>query len=755
MTASVGNRRRLAILGAIAGVVFTVVGLTRVSIDAGVDSFVGANDPTLAATNRVAESFGGDPIVVLLETDEPHALLSTTNIGAMLRLEGNLAKLDNVATVYGPTTVLNQIAGQAQDFLAELVGMRDGLRSKAEQEARESGAGAAGVKAAGDAAVAKFDKRYLPLLGKGLPGGLPTLRNQKFVSNVVYNAEGDPRPQWDFVVPNANAVAILIRPNASLRQAEVETLVSQVEKVVSERDVKDADVTVSGVPAIVATLGERIQRDVVVLGVLALVGVGAWFLFVPWTSRRRRLLPLLVSVAGTAVTLGAAGWLGIPMSLGVVAFLPVLLGVGSDFMIYLLTSVSRRLVIAAGLATSASFAALGGTPITAVRQLGWTLAIGVLVTLVVSLLAVRAFPPDADVQDRPDAKPATPLAAPRSQRIAVAVVASLVAAVGWALLPRLDLEADFQSLAQNLPAYDDALHVQEVMGSSGEIAVALRGKDVVSRETLAWMRKAEASIVANHGDEVRPIVSLPTLLRFLGAKPSDEQLAASLRLLPSYLTSSVVRNDHQMAVLSYGVDLDDAKRLQTLRDDLQADLPPAPKGLEVELVGLPLVAVSAYESLAGDRYLNAGLGIVAAGLVLLVLLRRRRDAGYAVAAATLTTGFVLLGMDLLGIGLNPITAAVGSLAAAVACEFTVVLADARRNPGARRHRTVPLAAAASATGYGVLAVSGVTSIREFGLLLAVTVAVAALVAHLMVWVGAVGSDPAQAGGTPMKEEASV
>jgi predicted exporter len=91
----------------------------------------------------------------------------------------------------------------------------------------------------------------------------------------------------------------------------------------------------------------------------------------------------------------------------------------------------------------------------------------------------------------------------------------------------------------------------------------------------------------------------------------------------------------------------------------------------------------------------------------------------------------------------------------VACEFTVVLADARRNPGARRHRTVPLAAAASATGYGVLAVSGVTSIREFGLLLAVTVAVAALVAHLMVWVGAVGSDPAQAGGTPANEEASV
>ena len=278
MTASAGNRRRLAILGVVVGLVLTVLGLTRVSIDAGVDSFVGPDDPTLAATNRVAESFGGDPIVVLLESEKPRTLLANANLSAMLRLEGGLAGLDNVATVYGPTTVLNQIAGQAQDFLAELVGMRDGLRRKAEQEAQESGAGPAGVKAAGDEAAAAFDERYLPLMTKGLPGGLPTLRNEKFVTNVVYNAEGDPRPQWDFVVPNANAVAILVRPNAGLRQAEVETLVSEVERAVAKREVKDATVTISGVPAVVATLGERIQRDVLVLGVLAL-------------RRRRRLVP--------------------------------------------------------------------------------------------------------------------------------------------------------------------------------------------------------------------------------------------------------------------------------------------------------------------------------------------------------------------------------------------------------------------------------------------------------------------------------
>jgi predicted RND superfamily exporter protein len=193
------------------------------------------------------------------------------------------------------------------------------------------------------------------------------------------------------------------------------------------------------------------------------------------------------------------------MSLGVVAFLPVLLGVGSDFMIYLLTSVSRRLVIGAALATSASFAALAVTPISAVRQLGWTLAVGVLVTLVVSLLATRLLGAQA-ADDTADVR-ASPGRAPARTRAAVGVAAGLVALAGWALLPKLPLDADFQSLAQNLPAYDDARHVQEVMGSSGEVAIALSGPDVVTSQTLAWMRKAEAAVIVDHGDDLKPILS--------------------------------------------------------------------------------------------------------------------------------------------------------------------------------------------------------------------------------------------------------
>jgi predicted RND superfamily exporter protein len=424
-----------------------------------------------------------------------------------------------------------------------------------------------------------------------------------------------------------------------------------------------------------------------------------------------------------------------------VAFLPVLLGVGSDFMIYLLSNVSRRLVVAAACATSASFAALAATPIVAVRQLGWTLAAGVLVTLAVSVLVVRFARPEAKESDGAGVVRAV---ASRRARLAAAFAAATVAAIGWAVLPHLRLDADFQSLARHLPAYGDARHVQNVMGSSGEIAVALTGADTMDTQTFAWMRKAEDAIVSNHGDEVRPILSPPALLRFLGPSPTAEQLSSALRLLPSYLVSSVVRSDHQMSIMSFGVDLDNANDLRRLRNDIRSELPPPPPGTKVELVGLPLVAVSAYNSLSSDRFLNAGLGIVAAGLALAIGLARRRDALLAVASAVLATGFVLLGMQVLNIGLNPITAAVGSLAAAVACEFTVVMADSTRRSGA--HRSVRLAAAASATGYLVLAASGVASIRSFGLLLAVTVVVAAATAQLVVWIAAVRPEPSTEAG---------
>ncbi|MDQ6524584.1 RND transporter [Nocardioides sp. LHD-245] len=742
MTGAPSLRTLAAAAAALGVLALLLVGVGRVRVETGVDDFVPRGDRTLAATAAAAEEFGGDPVVVLLESTAPGGLLAKERMPDLLRLEGELARLPDVAKVYGPGTVLNQIAGQAQDLLAELSGYRDALRSRAEREATQRGAGAAAVETAGRAATRDFDERYTALLAQGMPGGLPTLHNQAFIDRVVFNAEGDPRPQWDFLVPRPDAVVVLVRPRASLSQSATERLVGAVQATVEASGVGRADttrrVTVSGVPAVVASLGEQIRHEIPLLGGVAVLAVGAWFLLTGWTRRRLRLLPLGATLLGTTAVLSLAGWTGRPLPLTAVAFLPVLLGIGSDFMTYLHRGAGTRTVVAAALASAAGFAALLVAPVPAVAELGVSLAVGLVVTVLVSLGLQRLLPrlrddspPTAPARPGEPADPGVPGAGRRARG---AAVLALVAAAtsGWVLFPTLDLRADLNSLADGLQRYDDAQHVQRVVGTSGEVVLLVRGTDVLDADSLAWMDGARQRLVADHGDALSPILSPPDLLAFLGATPGDTQVDAAVRLLPPYLASSVVTPERDLAIMSYGVDLDDVGRLSTLRSYLAELAATAPPGVDVEVAGLPMVAVSAHDALRQDRVLASALGVVAAGLVLLLVLRERRVALVAVLSAATASGLVALGLVVAGATLSPMTAGLGSLTAAVACEFTVLLAHARRTGDRRMTRAVDLAAAASGTGYVVLALSQLGVIRDFGLLLSLTVGASLAVSRLLV-----------------------
>ncbi|MCO7193489.1 RND transporter, partial [Pseudonocardia sp. McavD-2-B] len=329
-----------------------------------------------------------------------------------------------------------------------------------------------------------------------------------------------------------------------------------------------------------------------------------------------------------------------------------------------------------------------------------------------------------------------PVTRPGRSRLVAVVLAGLVAVGGWATLPFLPLQTSVDALSAGLPAVDDATRVEQVLGSGGELAVVLRSTDgtgdVLTPQAWQWMTTAQQQIVRLHGDEARPALSAPSLLSFLGPTPDQEQIRAGVRLLPPYLTGAVLRPDGEVAVLSFGVRLDDLDRLRDLTDAITAELPPAPPGFVAEVSGLPAVAVQGYELVSADRYLAGTAGLVAAALVLALGLRHRRDALRAALAAVLATGANLFVLWAFGIPLNPLTVALGSLTAAVGCEFTVMTCDAVRTRDPRLRTAVTLAALTSGTGFAVLALSDLALMREFGLLLALSVLLSYLAARLVV-----------------------
>lgn len=727
------RRQATAGVAALLVATFLVGGLVQVRLDTRIDEFLPSGDPVLAGLQDKAEAFGGDPVVVLLESPQPRGLLHGQELSGVLRLEGNLSRLPDVAEVYGPGTVLNQIAISAQNLLAQISGRRDALRTAAEQQARADGAGDAQAAAAGDAALRDYDRRYGSLVVSALPAGLPTLANPRFVDSVIFGGTDRVRPQWAAIVPNATTVAVLVRPRADLDQSGTTALVDGVRAAAEHSGLSTSRVLVSGVPAVTTALTDQARHELPLLGGLALAAVGLLYLLVPWSRRRRdRLRPLLTTLLGTALTLAAFGWTGRSLSLGVVAFLPILLGIGSDFPLYLVQPARRRRVLVAALAGAAGFATLAASSLPFVRELGLALAVGIVVTVGVAL-ALRRW---LDVLEPTEVGSHWVLPRPRRRRWWVRTTALAVAVAlavgGWVALPALRIEADPETLAAGLPALEQAQEAEQVLGASGEVNIVLHGPDVLTPEALAWTRQAEDVVDRGYADRIHPITTASTLFQFLGRTPTQEQIQAASELLPRYLASAVIQPDRRTSLGVYGIELQDLRQQSDLIANLRADLPPPPPGYTADVVGLPVAASRAYDVVSSDRVLLTALALVAAGLVLVAGLRERRDALRATVTTLLSTGWVL-GVAWLVIGaLTPLTMAVGALTTATGCEFTVMLAEARRARRPWLLRSVALAVAAAMLGYLALTVSELAVLRQFGLLLAAGVAGSAVAATLVV-----------------------
>ena len=758
MTRGVDLIRRLARSRRVRWSAVTVVvgilalGLTRTQFDTSVGSFIPRGDPAYQALQQHDRTFGADPVVVVLHGKASEGLLlDQGQLVKLVRLEGALSHLDDVAVVYGPGTVLNQTAKAIQAVLQQIAGQRDAVRNLALQQARSNGLSAAAAQAAADAAVAKVDERYGKLLVKAMPIGLPTLSNSQFVGSVLLDEKGDPRPEWRFLVPDAKSATVLVRPRSGLSQEANGRLVDAVRDLVAKSGLNVSAPLVTGVPVLTASIADKARAEAPRIGLAALGSVALVFLLAPWSKRRKfRLLPLACALLGTGTVIGVFGLLDRPVTLGIVAFLPVLTGIGSDFPLYLFQPSRRRRVLVAAGAGAVAFGTLTLSPLPFVSEFGLALTLGIVAT-VGWALTLRSLLPVVEPAEVAGGRGA-PLAAARSGRSiaigrATGVVAALVACAGWVLLSGLSLQSSPQELAAGLPALDQVNAAEQTLGFSGELDVMLRGANVLEPRVLAWSTRAEQTVVTKNGDQMRPLLTYGRLLAFLGSDATAEQVDAGADLIPSYLLEAAVSPRRDLALSTYGIRLDDVRAQQRLIKQVRDTLPLPPAGYSVNLVGIPVVAARGLELMSSGRYLINLAGIFAAALVVGVGLRSRRDALAAACAALLATGWIFLGFSVLGARLSPLTLAVGALITVTACEFTTMLGEQSSARRSWTRRSVAFAATAGTLGYGVLALSGLAVLRDFGVTLAAGV-VCSYLAALLVTTVLAGRSGAPVPGAP-------
>jgi predicted RND superfamily exporter protein len=215
-----------------------------------------------------------------------------------------------------------------------------------------------------------------------------------------------------------------------------------------------------------------------------------------------------------------------------------------------------------------------------------------------------------------------------------------------------------------------------------------------------------------------------------------------LAAIPPYFSQDVITPDRRVATLAFGIRLLSLQRQQQLIEGMRASLHP-PAGVSAQLVGLPVLAAQSGTAVASPlrrvETLLASLAIVA--LILLLAFRgNRRRALVPLVPIALASGWSALILFATRVPLNPMSVTLGALVIAISTEFSVLLSERHRQERLAGHDTVEAlrrayrrtgaAVAASGVtaiaGFGVLALSDIRMLRDFGIVTLIDLTVSLL-----------------------------
>ena len=166
----------------------------------------------------------------------------------------------------------------------------------------------------------------------------------------------------------------------------------------------------------------------------------------------------------------------------------------------------------------------------------------------------------------------------------------------------------------------------------------------------------------------------PTSSARRSCRPRASRSARCWTACPPYFSQAAITPDRRAAVLAFGLRLGSLEAQHEVIEEMRARLNP-PAGVTRDVAGLPVLAADANHALSDPlrRVLPALAGLVAVALALFAVYRSWARAWVPLVPIALATGWSALVLWLLGVPLNPMSAALSALVIAISTEFSVLL----------------------------------------------------------------------------------
>ena len=779
--------RHAGIVGAI-GLVFTIVigfGITKLEFATGQDSYLNSDDVVYQDNTAYQDLFGGQAMLSVISMENGERIDSIFTSEGVATFEEVAAELRGSGKVLGVISPLT-----ALEFSASLVSSTtgnpfDAVAAKALANATEV------AKADGDTASLQireedFTETTARLLA--VPADQQTLDNPEWVKFLLYDNDGEVRQALRPFFPDDTHAQMITRlpGNESIEEegAASDTVVEIAEKL----EFPGAEVTTTGASVLLKGINDYLQGGMLTLGGIAVAVMIAILLL--FFNVRWRLLPLAVVLIGIVWAFGLAGYIGIPLTLVTIAGLPVMLGIGIDYAIQMHSRIEEEVIIdrsthpiqsaARGLGPALlvvtfdavfAFAAIQISQVPMIREFGWLLIVGIVAICISSIinplaaLGIREYRSPTKGRDFSEGKLGRFVvrlgSLPSSFAIGLAVMSVVVFVVGSVLEPKLKLETDpINWVDQDSQVIKDIRTVEDEIGGSSELGVFVQSTEdanLYTDDIVTWMDTFTRDQVERFPDQLLVgssiVATVSDLTDIPGAKhvpPTAGDVQAAWEQAPEDIqlsTASPNGQDLNIAFLTRPTSLEERA---VVVDDVRDTEPPV--GASVTPSGLAVVGVGLLENLEANL---VELTWLAVGLVFLFLLVRLRSfvrATLSMVPVLIASGVATIAIYVFGIELSPLTAVGGPLVVATCTEFTSLILlryieerqrgleprEAINVTGARTGRAFIVSAMTAIAGVGVIAFSSLPLLANFGLFVAMKIAIALLAAlvvlpPLIVW----------------------
>jgi uncharacterized protein len=790
---AIGLGRRAKVTAALVAVLTVVLGYgtTRLEFATGQDSYLNKDDRVAIDNQKYQSLFGGQAMVTVWSApagSDIVSLFTRGNLAQMSDVEQRLGADQHILGVITPQTALRFTESLVigTDPASRAGAIPAGPAAQILLRAAERDPNPAG-KAARQTDTGKTLERF-----GAVPASRRTLDNPDWVRFLLFDNAGQVRTSLRSFFPDASHAQMVVR---LVGNADVEGEGAGADAVVQamagrqwEGTAGQVRTVTTGAPVLLQDINDYLKGGFLSLGGLAvavMIGILLAGFAVRW-----RLLPLAVVLIGTVWAFGLAGFFGISLSVITIAGLPVLLGVGIDFAIQLHSRVEEEVVldraahpiqettvhlvpalIVATVAAVLAFLALNLSKVPGIRDFGKLLALGIVaiclasVVLTVSALGYREYrkpTPAGDYTHGPLGRFVVALGSlPRAAAVPLLLLSILVFGAGAAFEGSLKLQTDPEKwVNQDTQVVRDIQTVRQGTGASTELGIFIedsRPGPLFSDDVMRYVHDFSARQLAANPSLISAtslVTTVSYLLEVPGATvlpPTGADVQAAYSVAPKAIQRSAVNEQsHALNLIFRDGGRDLAGRAVVVdRVRATADAPP---GLRATPSGLAVVGVGLLENLEANRVL---LTYAALGLVFLWLLIRFRNLAQALlslAPVLIAVGAASLFATAVGLQLSPLTAVGGPLVIAACTEFTSLILlryleerdrgeaprEAVDTAAARTGRAFVISALTAVTGVAVLAFSSLPLLRDFGIVVAINVAVALLSAlvvlpPLLVW----------------------